>query len=122
MIKPSFSEILSISGQVLIQEKKTKFLGVMIDDRLSWGAHVQYIKNKISKGIGIICKVKNILNMSTLVNLYNSFVYPYINCAIELWGDTYDCYTNSIFKLKKKLYVLLPDLVFMSILVHCLVN
>ena len=102
MSKPSFTETLMINDQHLLQESKTKFLGVIIDDRLSWGPHIQYIKSKIAKGIGIICKVRNILNVSTLINLYNCFVYPYINYAIEIWGDTYDCYIDPIYKLQKK--------------------
>ena len=102
MVKPVFSGSIVINNQNLIQENKTKFLGVIIDDTLAWGPHIQYIKGKISKGIGIICKAKNVLNQSTLVNLYYCFVYPYINYAIEIWGDTYDVHINSIHKLLKK--------------------
>ena len=102
MPDPLPSEVLTINNQTVIKESKTKFLGVIIDDRLSWENHIHYIKGKISKGIGIICKVRNILNESTLVNLYNCFVYPYVNYAIEIWGDTYDCYLDSIYKLQKK--------------------
>ena len=100
--KPLFNERLVINETELMQDNKTKFLGVIIDDKLSWGAHIQYIKSKISKGVGIICKVKNVLNVGTLINLYNCFVYPYINYAVEIWGDTYDCYINTILKLQKK--------------------
>ena len=102
MSDPKPIEILSINQQVIMRENKTKFLGVIIDDRLSWESHIHYIKSKISKGIGIICKVRNILNESILVNLYNCFVYPYINYAIEIWGDTHNCFVNSIYKLQKK--------------------
>ena len=33
-----------------------KYLGVIIDDTISWVHHITYIKNKISKGIGIMSK------------------------------------------------------------------
>ena len=56
----------------------TKFLGVIIDDKLNFVNHIAYIKNKISKGMGIIYKARKFLNKSILVNLYNSFVYPYL--------------------------------------------
>ena len=32
----------------------TKFLGVIIDSKLNWAAHILYIKNKISKSIGMM--------------------------------------------------------------------
>ena len=36
----------------------TKFLGVIIDDKLNFDNHISYIKNKISKGLGILIKAK----------------------------------------------------------------
>ena len=36
--------------------KSTKFLGVIIDDKLKWKEHLQYIKNKISKSIELSIK------------------------------------------------------------------
>ena len=35
----------------------TKFLGVIIDNKLKWLDHITFIKNKISKSIGIINKI-----------------------------------------------------------------
>ena len=47
----------------------TKFLGVYIDSKLNWSEHIKYIRSKLSKSIGIICKAKTLLNRSTLVTL-----------------------------------------------------
>ena len=63
-----------------------KFLGLIIDDQLKWIEHIQYIKNKISKSIGILCKVRNYLDKTTLHNLYFTFVYPYLIYGIEIWA------------------------------------
>ena len=52
----------------------TKFLGVIIDDKLSFSRHVSYIKNKISKGMGIIIKARKYLNKKSLLDLYHAFV------------------------------------------------
>ena len=56
----------------------TKFHVVYIESKLNWSEHIKYIRGKLSKSIGIICKARNLLNRSTLVTLYNSFVLPYI--------------------------------------------
>ena len=56
----------------------TKFLGVYKDSKFNWSEHIKYIKGKLFKIIGIICKAGTLLNRSTLVTLYNSFVLPYI--------------------------------------------
>ena len=39
----------------------TKFLGVIIDDKLNFDNHISYIKNKLSKGLGILIQAKKIL-------------------------------------------------------------
>ena len=36
--------------------RNTKFLGVIIDNKLRWSDHITYTKNKIAKSIGIIYK------------------------------------------------------------------
>ena len=64
-----------IDGNTLIYTKHTKFLGVIIDHKL----------NTISKSIGIINKTQNLLDKSTLRNLYFTFIYPYLIYCIEIW-------------------------------------
>ena len=79
-----------------------KFLGLIIDDQLTWLEHIQYIKNKVSKSIGILCKVRNCLDKTTLHNLYFTFVYPYLIYGIEIWGNVCNSYLEPLIKLQKK--------------------
>ena len=64
----------------------TKFLGIIVDDQLKWKQHIDYIKNKISKSIGIIYKARNYVNTHTLRNLYYTFVYPYLIYCVDRMG------------------------------------
>ena len=43
----------------LMEVECIKFLGVILDNKLSWIQHISYVKNKISKGIGIMYKARN---------------------------------------------------------------
>jgi len=92
-----------INGQKVDQVKNTKFLGVVIDEKLNWAQHIEFVKSKISKGIGIICKARKALNSDTLKTLYYSFVYPYLVYCIENWGLASKIYIDSLFKLQKRL-------------------
>ena len=56
----------------------TKFLSVIIDDKLTFERYIVYTKNKISKGLGIIIKARKYLNRESLLKLYNCFVFPYL--------------------------------------------
>ena len=48
---------LNVEGATLKRTAQTKYLGVQIDENLSWGTHIEYIKKKISCGLATIKKV-----------------------------------------------------------------
>ena len=88
----------------------TKFLGVIIDDKLTFDRHIVYTKNKISKGLGIIIKARKYLNRESLLKLYNCFVFPYLTYCVEVWGNTAENIWTLLLKYKRKLCVLSPFL------------
>ena len=92
---------LILNGNVVKRVTSTKFLGIIVDDQLKWKQHINYIKNKISKSIGIIYKARNYVNRHTLRNLYYTFVYPYLIYCVEVWGNTCDSYLEPLI-LKQK--------------------
>ncbi len=49
---------IKIGGDTINQEHSTKFLGIIIDDDLSWKSHVKQVTTKVAKGMGIIIKAK----------------------------------------------------------------
>ncbi len=91
-----------INNQVIRQVTHTKFLGIYLDSKLNWAIHINYIKNKIAKGIGIICKARKIFKPPTLLTMYYSFIYPYFIYCIEVWGSASNSNLLPIVKLQKK--------------------
>ena len=80
----------------------TKFLGVIIDKFLDFNDHIQHIKGKISRSIGILLKCRRVFDKKTLLTLYNSFLYPHLNYCISVWGNTYSSYLEPLVKLQKR--------------------
>ena len=99
--RDSSNKIL-INGVNIERVNNAKFLGVILDSKLSWLQHIQYLKVKISKGIGILSKARKCLSLSTLITMYYSFIYPYITYCIECWGSACHKYLETINKLQKK--------------------
>ena len=91
-----------INGKVLSKVSSTCFLGVIIDDKLKWDVHVLKLKQKISKGLGILCKARKLLPKDILLQLYYSFIYPYLTYGIVVWGSTCQYILDSLFKLQKR--------------------
>ena len=84
----SHTSDLYMGGSIITATDKLKYLEVSIDDKITWIPHITYVKNNVSKGIGIMFKDINYLKRNALVNLYHSFIYPYLIYCIEAWGNT----------------------------------
>ena len=78
-------------------------MGIFIDCKMSWINHINHVKSKVAKGIGILCKARKYLKRSTLLTLYYSFIYPYITYCLEVWGNANNTYICSLFKLQKRI-------------------
>ena len=108
----ALSNNLVIDDLVINRTNHTKFLGVMVDQHLTLESHVRYIKGKISRGIGILYKAKRLLQASSLLTLYYSFVYPYFTYCIAVWGNIYSTVLDPLIKCQKinKMFVLFMEL------------
>ena len=82
--------------------ESTKFIGVNLDERLTWEKHILMIKSKVAKGIGILCKARKVFPIAILRTLYYSLIYPHLTYCIEVWGNTSKLHLDSLFLMQKK--------------------
>ena len=80
---------------------KAKFLGVIIDENLTWKNHINGITKTTSRNIGMINKLKFFVPERILRTLYCTLVLPYVNCGILSWGQACKTYLDKIHKLQK---------------------
>ena len=93
---------IRINDTEIERKSVTKFLGVQIDDKLTWKAHISHISNKVSKSIAILRKVKFIFPLNVLKMIYMSLIYSHINYCILIWGSAEKGIVEPLFKLQKK--------------------
>ena len=91
-----------MEGEVLQEVSSTKFLGVIIDKKLTWKEQ-RTINSKISKGMAILIKARNYLNKDGLIALYNSFVFPYFTYCNHICGSTYKSNLSKLCVLPNKI-------------------
>ena len=80
---------LCINNNQIQRSESIKFLGVFLDENLTWKDHIKYIENKIEKNIGILYRSKAYLNNKCLLYLYYSYIHSYISYANIAWTSTY---------------------------------
>ena len=93
---------LEINGITISEVKECKFLGVIMDNNLTWKAHIMYISTKISKSIGIISKTRKYVNQNTLLSMYYCFIYPYLLYCCQIWGNACDSTLWPILRSQKR--------------------
>ena len=81
--------------------KNHKYLGVILDSKMSWIQHIAYVKNKVAKWIGIMFKARTYLDRRSLINLYNAYIYPYLIYCVESWGNAPKCHLDQLYILQK---------------------
>ena len=81
--------ILKINDVPIEMVKTHNFLGVVLDQKLTWKSHIAHINTKIVKCISIMGKSRYFLNHKSLHTVYCSLVLPYITYCLEVWGNTY---------------------------------
>ncbi len=93
---------LFLEDAVLKRVHATKFLGVIIDDKLTWKNHTEAIGKKISSIIFIIRKIRFKINQKTAQKLYDSFVLSRISYCVIAWGGACKIYTSNLHRLQKR--------------------
>ena len=71
---------LKINNKAIIEKDNIKYLGVIIDSRLNWKTHILAVSKKISRCIGILCKLRQFVNMKMLEHLLQFVVFSFGIC------------------------------------------
>ena len=78
----------------------TKFLGLMIDNKLSWHCHIDQMIPKLNKASYLIRALKPLLSFESLKMVYFSLFHSVIAYGIIFWGGSN--YNKIIFKIQKR--------------------
>ena len=86
------------------QKEYVKYLGILIDNHLTWKPHIDsdYVTTKISKTIRVIARLWHFVPQSTLLNLYRSLIFPYLSYGLIAWGQASKSNLNEVLMLQKR--------------------
>jgi len=66
----------------------TKLLGVVVDNNLNFHRHVDHITSKLSRSIGVLNRISNLMPNNVIRKLYFSMLYPYLNYCVTAFGNS----------------------------------
>ena len=93
---------INLNGQKIEYSPNPTFLGITLDQKLTFNRHINHIKSKVSRSIGILWKV-NYLPGDVLKRLYYTLIYPYFLYCLLAWGSASKTMINLLFMKQKKI-------------------
>ena len=102
LITSSCKKVTPINILNFEQKACIKYLGVYMDQHLNWKDQITHVKNMVSKNFGILYKLRHYVSIHVLKQLYFTLIYPYLNYAVVVWGNTYPSNLNKLCTLQNK--------------------
>ena len=77
--------LIEMGGNIIEQTESYKYLGVLIDEKLSWKPQIEKMCSKLSSVCGILSKVRYVLDRNSLMLIYNSLIESRLRNGILSW-------------------------------------
>ena len=80
-LQPKFQD-----STVIEKVYEYKYLGLIIDHKLTWKTHISYLKGKLSQSLGILYKLRHLVSKKVLITVFHSLFLSHLNYGILCWG------------------------------------
>jgi len=91
---------LNYQGNCVKSSPNTKFLGLIIDESLSWKAHIDQMMSKMNTACFVIRTMQAIISPETLRMVYFAYIHSIMRYGIIFCGN--QPYSKKIFKIQKR--------------------
>ena len=68
------------------KEKYFKYVGILIDEFLTWEFHKKYVKGKLSSAVFALAQTRNLLSSKIKLTIYNYLFRSHLEYCIHTWG------------------------------------
>ena len=93
---------ITINGLPVSEKEYAKYLGIIIDNKLTFKKHIEHVKSRLVKGCAILNMVRHFVPKNILINTYNAYIQPHIDYGLSIWGFTYKSHTLPIIRMQRK--------------------
>ena len=80
------SKAIFIDSTKIVKVSSTKFLGVIIDDKITWVPHITYLRKKLRSISGALCRIRKAMPADLYLNIYNALFESHLAYGISVWG------------------------------------
>ena len=93
---------LTLAGTKIFESLKVKYLGIILDSRLTWKIHIDELCKKLGRTVGMLFKIRYHCNKKVLRSLYFSLFESHLSYGLPVWGSAKQTLIQKLFILQKK--------------------
>ena len=94
---------INIDGKQIERVHEFTYLGMVFDERLSWGSHVKKMISKAGKRVGMLGRLRdNLTTHSANVTVYISLIRPILEYCDTVWGCCGEGNSKALEALQKR--------------------
>jgi len=93
---------LKIDGLTIKQCSQTRFLGVIIDEKLNWDAHFKFLKRKLNYAMSTLYRIMDSIPKEIHRDLYYTLFESHLSYCISVWGDAAQFRISSLWTVQKQ--------------------
>ena len=94
---------LKVWMQKITRANHVKFLGVLLDETLSWKFNLIELSRKLPRSVGIFLQIEAFSSKRNAKTIYYSLFYIFSFYSIVVWHATHENYLKPVFISQKKL-------------------
>jgi len=79
--------VVTIAGVGIRQVREAKFLGVTLDQNLSFSSHVGMVCKQVARSVGVLNRLSLMLPPHAKANIYYSLIYSKVSYGVVAWGS-----------------------------------
>ena len=100
---------LTFGENTIPRVKHVKYIGLILDEQLSWAAHIDEICKSLTKYFSVFYNLRRFISLKLARIIYYSCIYPRIKYGIEVYGATNTTKLKKIQTLQNKLMKILTN-------------
>ena len=91
-----------LSGQKIKLSKSVKYLGLILDEYLTWESHINILKAKLSRSVGMLAKIRHYVPQETLKTIFFAIFNSHISYGAQIWSQETNYKSKCLSQLQDK--------------------
>ena len=91
-----------LSGEKITPTNSVKYLGIIMDEHLTWEKHIKTILPKLSRAIGAMAKIRHYVPAQTVKSIYHAIFNSHILYGAQIWSHATENLLHKINMLQNK--------------------